>query len=73
MNWIALLNLILPAAANLVLLIQNESGTTTAIISSTETATDATIAQLQTWLQQHQAQAPAPVAATPAPAPVPIA
>ena len=60
MNWIALLNLIIPAASNLVLLIKNQSGTTTAIISSTEVATDATLAEMQTWLQQHQAQAATP-------------
>lgn len=55
MNWLQLANLIIPAATNLILLFKNESGTTTAIISSTETATDATIAQMQTWLTQHQA------------------
>lgn len=55
MNWIQLLNLAIPAATNLILLIKNESGSTTAIISSTETATDETIAQMTAWLKQHQA------------------
>lgn len=59
MNWLQLANLIIPAATNLILLFKNESGSTTAIISSTETATDATIAQMQTWLTQHQAAKPA--------------
>lgn len=55
MNWLQLLNLVIPAAENLIVLIKNESGSTTAIISSTETATDQTIAQMQQYLQQHQA------------------
>lgn len=66
MNWIALANLIIPAATNLILLIKNESGSTTAIISSTETATDATIQQMQTWLTQHQNQKAANPANPPA-------
>ena len=65
MNWLSLLNLIIPAATNLVVLIKNESGSTTAIISSTEVATDQTIAQIQGWLQQHQASSPAVKPATP--------
>lgn len=54
MNWLSLLNLIIPAATNLVLLIKNESGSTTAIISSTEAATDAEIAQMQAFIAAHQ-------------------
>lgn len=60
MNWLSLLNLIIPAATNLVLLIKNESGSTTAIISSTETATDAEIAQMQAWITSHQTPANTP-------------
>jgi hypothetical protein len=56
MNWLALLNLIIPAATNLVVLIKNESGTTTAILSSTATATADEIAQMQAFLVAHQAQ-----------------
>jgi hypothetical protein len=60
MNWLQLLNLIIPAATNLILLVKNELGNTTAIISSTETATDAEIAQMQAWLAAHQSATPAP-------------
>ena len=66
MNWLSLLNLIIPAATNLVLLIKNESGSTTAIISSTETATDAEIAQMQGWIKSHQTTSPA-ASQTPSP------
>jgi len=65
MGWLQLANLIIPQVANVIMLIKNESGTTTAIISSTETATDQQIAQMQQWLQAHQAQAPAAKPATP--------
>jgi hypothetical protein len=65
MNWLQLANLIIPAATNLILLFKTESGSTTAIISSTETATDETISQMQTWLSQHQASAPAAKPAAP--------
>jgi hypothetical protein len=57
MNWLSLLNLIIPAAENIVVLIKNESGSTTAILSSTATATAAEIQTMQAWLQQHQTQA----------------
>ncbi len=48
-----LLNLIFPVATNLVLLIKNESGSTTAIIASAQTANAADIAQIQAWLTAH--------------------
>ena len=64
MNWLQLANLIIPAATNLILLFKTESGSTTAIISSTETATDANIQQMQAWLAAHQAQAAVTPAAT---------
>ena len=47
MNWLSLLNVIVPAATNLILLIKDESGSTTAIISSTLTSTQAEIQQIQ--------------------------
>jgi hypothetical protein len=50
-----LLGLAIPAVTNLILLIKNESGSTTAIISSTETANAADIAQIQAWLAAHHA------------------
>lgn len=66
MNWLSLLNLILPSATNLIILLKNESGSTTALISTTETATAAEISQIQAYLQAHQAGT-AVKSATPAP------
>ena len=63
-----LLNLAIPAVTNLVLLIKDSSGSTTAIISSTQQANAQDIAQIQAWLQAHQTQ-PAAGAANPATAP----
>lgn len=54
-----LLNLAIPAVTNLVLLIKDASGSTTAIISSTQQANAQDIAQIQAWLQAHQTP-PAP-------------
>lgn len=59
MNWLALLNLAIPAATNLILLLKHPDGTTTAILSSTQTATDAELTQMQAYLKAHQAITPA--------------
>jgi hypothetical protein len=54
-----LLNLVAPAVENFVLLIKNESGSTTALISSTQQQNATDQAAIQTWLQQHQGTTPA--------------
>lgn len=61
---LALLNLAIPAVANLVILIKDASGNTTALISSTETQNASDIAAIQQWLAQHQASKPATPATT---------
>lgn len=62
-----LLNLAIPAVTNLVLLIKNDTGGTTAIISSTQAQNASDTAAIQAWLASHQAPAaPAPAPATPA-------
>lgn len=64
---LALINAAVPAVTNLVMLIKNDSGGTTVIISSAETATAADITNMQAWLAAHQASATSTaVAATPA-------
>jgi hypothetical protein len=64
-----LLNLILPAVSNFVLLIKDESGNTTAILGSATTANAADIAQIQAWLAAHgSTTTTAPVAAPANPA-----
>ena len=45
-----------PAVGNIIMLFKDSSGTTTAIVSSAQTATAADIAQMQAYLQAHQAQ-----------------
>lgn len=52
-SLLQLLNLILPAVSNFVLLIKDESGNTTAILGSATTANAADIAQIQAWLAAH--------------------
>jgi hypothetical protein len=51
---LALVNAAVPAVTNLVMLIKNDSGGTTVIISSAETASAADIANMQSWLAAHQ-------------------
>jgi hypothetical protein len=60
---LSLVNLAIPAVTNLVLLIKDETGTVTAIVSSAQTATAADIASIQAWLKAHQAPAADPPAA----------
>lgn len=55
---LALINSLIPLAANIVLLFKNSDGTSTAIISSAQQATQTDIQQMQAWLQQHQAGTP---------------
>jgi hypothetical protein len=57
---------LVPTVGNIILLFKNSDGSTTALISSAQTATAADIAQMQAYLAQHQAASPAPAApATP--------
>jgi hypothetical protein len=64
---LALINAAVPAVTNLVMLIKNDSGGTTVIISSAETATAADITNMQAWLAAHQTAATSTaVAAIPA-------
>jgi hypothetical protein len=51
---LALLNLAIPAVANVVILIKNADGSTTALISSTQTQNAADVEAIQAWLSQHQ-------------------
>ena len=63
MTVAAILQLIVgltPAVGNIIMLFKDSSGTTTAIVSSAQTATAADIAQMQAYLQAHQAQTAAP-------------
>jgi hypothetical protein len=57
---LALLNLAIPAIANVVILIKNADGSTTALVSSTQTQNTSDVAAIQTWLKQHQATAATP-------------
>jgi hypothetical protein len=68
-----LLNLVIPAVSNLVLLVKDESGSVTAIVSSTQTANAADIGQIQAWLAAHQAAVPQVVSITPTSATPPAA
>ena len=61
-----LLNLVIPDVTNLILLIKNDTGGTTAIISSTQIQNASDTAAIQAWLALHQA--PAAPATAPAPA-----
>lgn len=54
-----LINVAVPGIENVVLLIKNESGSTTAILSTTATQNATDQATIQTWLTQHQAPAAA--------------
>jgi hypothetical protein len=55
-----------PAVGNIIMLFKDSTGTTTAIVSSAQTATAADIAQMQAYLQAHQAQTATPAAEKPA-------
>jgi hypothetical protein len=61
---LSLVNAAIPAVTNLVLLIKNDTGSVTMIVSSAETATAADIANMQAWLAAHHAAQTPP--ATPA-------
>lgn len=50
-----LLNLAVPAIANVVLMFKNADGSTTALISSTQVQNADDQAAIKTWLAQHQA------------------
>jgi len=59
---------ITPAIGNIIMLFKNTDGSTTALISSAQTATNADIQQMQAYLAAHQA-----IAAPPAQPPTPAA
>jgi hypothetical protein len=50
---LGLVNLLLPVVSNVVLLVKNQNGTTTAIIASAETATADDQAQIEAWIHAH--------------------
>jgi len=60
-----LLNLVTPAIENFVILIKNASGSTTALISSTETQNATDVASIQAWLAAHQIPPTNPATAIP--------
>jgi hypothetical protein len=64
---LALVNAAIPAVTNLVLLIKNDQGGTTVIISSAEKASATDIQNMQAWIAAHQTATPTPVAPPPAP------
>jgi hypothetical protein len=49
-----LLNLAIPAVTTVVMLLKNENGGTTAIISTTEAQNASDIAAAQAWIAAHQ-------------------
>jgi hypothetical protein len=51
---LALLNLAIPGIENVILLFKNANGTTTALISSTQTQNAEDQAAIQAWLASHQ-------------------
>ena len=52
MNWLALLNALLPTAAQIILMIRHQDGTVTATVylSQADTANADTISAIQAWL-----------------------
>lgn len=58
-----------PTVGNIIMLFKNSDGSTTALISSAQTATNADIAQMQAYLSAHQTTTtPSPATASPTPA-----
>lgn len=56
-----------PTVSNVIMLFHNLDGSTTAIISSAQTATQTDIQQMQAYLQAHQTTPVQPVAVQPVP------
>jgi len=48
-----LLNLLLPTVSNVVLLLEHQDGTTTAIVASAQAATAQDEAQIAAWIKGH--------------------
>jgi hypothetical protein len=59
---LALINAAIPAVTNLIVLLKNEDGTVTAIVTSAQAATAADIQAMQAWLAAHPSTPAAPAA-----------